>query len=162
MLAFCGQDSTTIDANGRIKFNPRALEDYKNNGGYDVVLHCLPEGAIAIYPEEVYLKMRKSENGPVKKAASSMLFRRTMRRFGSFSKSETISAQGRITIPQAYREYAKIEPGDNVIIIGCEIGLEIWNTKLWKHELTKINDHINDKTIKEMAEDLKLNRDVEG
>ena len=55
MLSFCGIDKCSVDANGRIKLSPRVIDDFAAHGG-DVVLHCLPEGTIAVYPEAVYLE----------------------------------------------------------------------------------------------------------
>jgi len=156
MLHFCGQDKALIDANGRIKLSPRVLNDFENNGGFDVVLHSLPEGAIAVYPEAVYLKMREDELNPTGKAAFSVVYRRNLRRFGSLSKSERISAQGRITIPQGYRDLSGIKPGTEVMIVGCETGVEIWKIDRWTEELTKINEHMNEKANREMAKDLLL------
>ncbi len=154
MLSFCGYDKTLIDANGRVKFSPRVLKDFNENGGYEIVLHCLPEGALAVYPEPVYLKMRNSELNPEEKAASSLVFRRMIRRFGALSRSEKITAQGRITIPLPYREYASLLPGKEAVIVGCEIGVEIWNARLWADELNKMNEHFKEKGEREMSADL--------
>ncbi len=154
MLSFCGQDKALIDSNGRIKFSPRVLADFINNGGSEIVLHCLPEGAIAIYPEQIYLLMRKHEEKPAERASSSLVFRRTMRRFGALSKSEKITGQGRITIPTPYREYAGLQPSQEAIVLGCEIGVEIWNPKRWLAELESINEHVRRKGEHEMSNDL--------
>ena len=58
MLTFCGIDYCSMDSNGRVKLSPKILEDFTSKGK-DVVLYCLPEGAIAVYPEETYLKIRQ-------------------------------------------------------------------------------------------------------
>ena len=63
MLAFCGHDCCSIDSNGRIKFSPRVIKDFDDKCRGDVVMHCLPEGGIAIYPEDIYLEMRPSRRG---------------------------------------------------------------------------------------------------
>ena len=160
MLSFCGQDISKIDSNGRVKLSPRVLTDFKESGGLDVVLHCLPEGAIALYPEETYLKMRQNEQSPAEKAANSMVFRRTLRRFGALSKSEKISAQGRITLPIPYRKFAGIVPGEEIVIVGCEIGVEIWSSARWNTELDMINSHFQEKGEREMSVDL-LNNNYE-
>ena len=77
-----------------------------------------------------------------------------MRRFGALSKSEMISAQGRITVPVPYRNYAGLIPGEDVIVVGCEIGIELWNASRWSEELEKINIHFNEKGEREMSSDL--------
>lgn len=162
MLSFCGQDKCLIDANGRIKFSPRLLTDFIEHDGGEVVMHCLPEGALAVYPEGIYLQMRRSEPKPAERASSSMVFRRSLRHFGAMSRSDKISGQGRITIPAMYREYADIQPGTEVFVVGVEIGVEIWNTERWKDELSKVDSHIREKGQREMAADLLYDKPVTG
>ena len=154
MLQFCGQDNCLVDANGRIKFSPRVIDDFTTECEGNIVIHCLPEGAIAIYPEATYLEMRQAETAAASKTASSLLLRRSMRRFGALSKSETISRQGRITLPPAYRQYAAIQSGSEVIVVGTEIGVEIWNATRWNEELEKMNEHVTLKGEQEMNADL--------
>ena len=154
MLYFCGHDRALIDANGRIKFSPRVINDFRENNGSEIVLHCLPEGALAVYPESTYLQMRKNDINPAEIAASSIVFRRKIRRFGALSRSDKITAQGRITIPTPYREYADLHPGKEVVIVGCEIGVEIWNPERWSEELDRMNEHFRQKGESEMSSDL--------
>lgn len=146
-----------IDANGRIKLSPRFLTDYAAYGSSDIVLRCLPEGSVAVYPEEIYLQMRRSEPRPAERAAESFVFRQSLRHFGALTQSETISAQGRITLPAAYREHAGVAPGADIIVLGIEIGVEIWNPERWANELAKMNTHLLDKAEREVAADLMKN-----
>ncbi|MCF7790519.1 MAG: hypothetical protein K9M56_00850 [Victivallales bacterium] len=154
MLSFCGQDRSRLDANGRIKLSPRFISDFQKNGGGEVVLHCLPEGALAVYPEKNYLKMREDGNELAEKAGLSMVSRRKMRRFGALSRTEKITSQGRITVPAPYREYASLTPGEEVTVVGCEIGVEIWSTSQWASEMEIINSHFREKGEREMSSDL--------
>lgn len=153
MLSFCGMDKCSVDANGRIKLGTRFLEDFAMRGG-EVVLHCLPEGAIAVYPEDIYLAMRRNETNPAERAAESFVYRRTLRRFGTMSQSERISAQGRITLPQMFRDHADIRNGNEVVVAGVEIGIEIWNAERWKKEQIGIQEHMTKKSEHEMEQDL--------
>ena len=153
MLSFCGIDQCSVDANGRIKLSPRVIEDFAARGG-EVVLHCLPEGAIAVYPEDVYLAMRKNESNPAEKAAESIVFRRTLRRFGGWSQSEKLSAQGRITVPQMFKEHAGLKNGADVIVAGVEIGVELWSVERWEEEQRRIGEHMRRKSEQEMEQDL--------
>ncbi len=154
MLSFCGQDRCSVDANGRLKLSPKVVADFTGKCGGQVVMHCLPEGAIAIYPEEIYLEMRRQETLPAAKAANSMVFRRSMRRFGAMSSPESISNQGRVTLPQAFREYAELKPGSEVFVVGVEIGIEIWKAERWAEEINRMNEHAREKGEREMAADL--------
>lgn len=156
MLAFCGQERTSIDANGRLKLSQRFLNDFSERGTSSVVLHCLPEGAIAVYPEDIYIEMRKNETHPAERAAGSMVFRRTLRYFGSMSHPEKITLQGRITLPEMFRKFAGIECGKEVILVGAEIGIEIWNPEKWEQEIEMIKKHSQEKGNIEMDADLKV------
>jgi len=153
MLSFCGIDKCSVDANGRIKLSPRVIDDFAAHGG-DVVLHCLPEGTIAVYPEAVYLEMRKQETNPAERAANSIVFRRTLRRFGAWTQSETISAQGRITLPAMFKEHAGIANGTDAVVVGIEIGVEIWSMERWEEEQRRIMEHSMKKDELEMMRDL--------
>ena len=156
MLAFCGQDRILIDANGRFKLPPRLIEDFLADGNGDVVFYCLPEGALAIYPERVYAEMRRRDADDIRKAGMSMLKRRDLRRFGAWSASAKITPQGRLTLPNEFRESAALATGSEAIIIGVEIGVELWNLKRWQSELELIDNHEIDRGDLEMARDLKL------
>lgn len=161
MLSFCGQDSGTVDANGRVKFSPRIVADFKDNCDGEVVLHALPEGALAVYPEDVYTRMRRNDIKPAENAGSSLVFRRNLRRFGSLSSSEKISAQGRVTIPPAFREPLGLTGNQEIVVVGVEIGVEIWNASQWNEELSKINEHVTEKGEREMAADLMFDKNGE-
>ncbi len=154
MLSFCGLDKAVVDANGRLRFNPKTVTDFMKRGGGEVVLHCVPEGALAVYPEDVYLKMREDQLNPAEKASNSFVYRRELRRFGSMSQSESISSQGRITIPESYRQYAAIQPGQEVMVVGCEIGVEIWNLERWENEFNDMNKHVREKGEIEISADI--------
>ena len=81
-----------------------------------------------------------------------MLFRREQRRFGAWSTPEKISTQGRITIPPEYRDFAGLS--GNVIVVGVEIGVEIWDRARWMEDQKNIMEHAREKGEKEVAGDL--------
>ncbi len=161
MLSFCGQDRCRVDANGRVKLSPRIISDFIESESCDAVVHSLPEGALAVYPESIYLQMRRAEARPAERAAGSLVFRRMLRRFGSMSQPVDISRQGRITIPPMYREQADILPGSEVVVVGIEIGIEIWNAARWNEEIERVNRHHIEKGEREMASDLVPPRTIE-
>ena len=103
MLSFCGLDNCTVDANGRIRLTQRVVEDFLREGNADVVMHGLPEGCIALYPESVWHRMRAGDLNDPAAMGSSFAMRSSMRRSGALTSSENISRQGRITIPELLR-----------------------------------------------------------
>jgi DNA-binding transcriptional regulator/RsmH inhibitor MraZ len=132
------------------------MRDFFSLCSGEVVLHCLPEGAMAVYPEAVYKKMRQSESDIERRAGESLVFRRSLRRFGALTSSEKITRQGRITIPLGFRDFTALNPGDNIVVVGVEIGVEVWNAERWHLELEKINKHLTEKGEFEMAADLNV------
>ena len=155
MLSFCGQDRILIDANGRFKLPPRLISDFLADGSGDVVFYCLPEGALAIYPEKVYAEMRKREAADIQQAGLSMLKRRSMRRFGAWSTPASITPQGRLTLPPEFRAPTALTAGSEAIIIGVEIGVELWNLQRWQAEQLLIQEHEISRGDLELAQDLK-------
>ncbi len=142
MLAFCGEEKCTIDANGRLKL-PTAFIDsfFMQDKSGEIILHCLDEGALALYPVATFKEMRFRELQQQDKIANSLLMRRNLRRFGALSRSEIITRQGRITLPESYRTRCDIANNSSVIVVGVEIGVEIWNAERWAKELDEIADY---------------------
>jgi DNA-binding transcriptional regulator/RsmH inhibitor MraZ len=120
----------------------------------EVVLHCLPEGALGVYPSSTWLQMRQSDVQPARRAAHSVVFRRELRRFGALTQTQQISNQGRLTIPVHFRELVALQPGTDCMLIGTEIGLEIWNGDNWKTEFETLLEHERRKGLAEMEADL--------
>ena len=142
MLAFCGQERCLVDGNGRIRLTPRFVEDFIRRCDGDVVMHALPERAIAIYPESFYHDMRAREIGDVEGVGSSFSARRSLRRFGAMTVSEKISRQGRVTLPASFREYTGLLPGIEACIVGVEIGVEIWAAARFAAECAAIDEEM--------------------
>ena len=154
MLSFCGTDYSSIDSNGRVRLSPKVLEDFKAQGK-DVVLLCLPEGAVAVYPEETYQKIRAERAVTDGRAAGTFLGRQMLRRSGAWSQSQQISAQGRITLPQAFREFAGFGSGSQKFaIVGVEIGIELWTVSRWEEEQKRMMEHSIQKRDQELRADL--------
>ena len=154
MLTFCGIDYCSMDSNGRVKLSPKILEDFTSKG-IDVVLHCLPEGTVAVYPEETYLRIRQEREVTENRAASSFLGRQMLRRSGAWSQSQRITAQGRITLPQAFRDHAGFGDGSQkMVVVGVEIGVEFWTLERWEAEQKRMAEHDFQKRDQEMKSDL--------
>lgn len=156
MLAFCGQENCLVDANGRIRLTRRWVDDFLHRCNGEVVMHGLPEGAIALYPEDVYRDMRAREIGNLEQLGTSFALRRSLRRFGALTRMDTITRQGRVTLPAPFREYAGIVPGGEVCIAGVEVGVEIWDAARFAIEMRAIGEHLAERREAEMARELRM------
>lgn len=52
--------------------------------------------------------------------------------------------QGRLLVPPTLRQYAGLEPGQPVIIVGVKNRLELWNPDRWKAETAVLDDPQSD------------------
>lgn len=153
MNPFYGEEKCLIDANGRLKLCPRFLELFRAADDH-VVLHCLPEGALGIYPPQVWQQMRQFEPRPAVRAATSLLHRRQLRRFGALTSIERLSNQGRLTIPVQFRDRLDLRPGTSVFTVGCELGVEVWNEEAWLAEAEEVVSHELQRGYAEMKADI--------
>ena len=140
MIPFCGCEHCLVDSNGRVRLCQRFVDDFLSECEGNVVIYGLPEGALAIYPEEVFREMRERELGDMDRIGASFAARRSLRRFGSLSSPETISRQGRVSIPLHLQEFAGLRPGTQASVVGVEIGVEIWADERLKQEMSSIED----------------------
>ena len=142
MLSFCGEEKCTVDANGRLKLPQQFIDSFflQDKSG-EIILHCLDEGALALYPVTTFKEMRYRELQQHDRIGNSLLMRRNLRRFGAMSCSETISKQSRITIPESYRARCELACSSSVVVAGIEIGVEIWNVARWNRELEAISSY---------------------
>ncbi len=154
MLRFCGQERCVIDGNGRIRLTPHFVDDFTQRCNGEIVMHGLPEGAIALYPEEVFEAMRRKELEAIDQVGSSFNVRRSLRRFGALTRPETITRQGRITLPAPFLEFAGLTPGCEICLIGVEIGVEIWTLERYRDEMNAIQLHLQQKREQELKADL--------
>ena len=154
MLSFCGTDKCLLDGNGRLKFSPEVLADF-GGPGMGVVMRCLPEGCIAVYPETYFQKMRRGSGADsASLTASSVLYRRQLRALNASSSAVTISPQGRITLPEDFRKHAGVDQLPDVMVVGIEVGVEIWSLPRWKEEEALLNAHYAARDELEMKGDL--------
>ncbi|MCH2206453.1 MAG: hypothetical protein MK132_11345 [Lentisphaerales bacterium] len=156
MLQFCGLEKTQLDANGRVKFSSRLQQSFKDYGSQTVVLYCLPEGAIGIYPVTEWEKIKPDLRPIQQQFTGSVLARRRMRMMGAMTSKENLSNQGRVTLPLMFREICGIEAGKEVVLVGSEFGVEIWSQEKWQQEMALMQSHSLEKGEMEMSADLQI------
>ncbi len=133
-----GEYRHTIDAKGRL-FIPSKLRAHL---GEEFVISRGFDKCVCIYPtEEWEIFCTKIEELSVAKD------RRIRHFFFSGACDGNTDSQGRVTIPNNYRDYASLDR--EVVIIGNRTHLEIWSLSAWEEELSRINpDDITDELIK--------------
>ena len=137
MLEFCGEDRCLVDGNGRIRLSQRFVDDFLRKCNGEVVMYVLPEGAVALYPEETYREMRSREIADTDNVGTSFAVRRSLRRFGSLTAPAVITRQGRVTLPERFRQMTGLLPGAGACVVGVEIGVELWLAERFDAEMAE-------------------------
>lgn len=154
VLEFCLQEQCALDTAGRLKLSATAWRDFQRHTDGEVVLYCLPEGAIGIFPPDLWAQIHQPVTTAGVSPADSLVLRRQMRRFGALAQSAVISNQGRVTLPPLFRDYAGLVAGQDVHVSGCELGVEVWQPARWAAELEQVQKHFHEKGAQQMHADL--------
>ena len=122
---FSGEFEYKIDEKGRVPLPPKFRRELREG----VVLTPGVESCIIVYTLAEWRKLAATlTGGPI---ARSKL-RRLNRAIFATAFSLSIDGQGRIALPVPLREHAGIE--DEVIIVGANTYLELWNKEQWEDE----------------------------
>ena len=46
-----------------------------------------------------------------------------------------LAQRGRLLIPEGFREFLGVEPGDSVMVVGAALCVEIWHPENWRQHL---------------------------
>ena len=122
---FLGEYEYKIDDKGRVPIPPKFRKDLKDG----LILAPGPEACIVAYSPVEWMKM--SEGLTAGSLAPAKLRRLGRAIFGN-AFSLTLDGQGRVALPITLREYARI--GDELVIVGANTYLEMWNRELWVAE----------------------------
>ena len=124
---FLGECEYKIDEKGRVPIPPKHRHDLKDG----LVLTPGIEKCITIYPLAEWKKIAATlTTGSI----TPNKLRRLNRAIFAAAFSLLIDGQGRITLPNPLREYAGTD--DEVVIVGANTYLELWDKALWEEEKT--------------------------
>jgi MraZ protein len=134
-LIFKGEFVHQVDEKVRFKLPVKMQEVFENELGLMCVLMKMPEGCLALYPAERWqAEYGKYLSGADGKTPVNADYRKLSRYIGSRSTDLKIGVQGRVAIPEGFREYIEAEAGKNVVITGAGERLEIWNESRWQEQ----------------------------
>ncbi len=134
-----GEYKSTLDAKGRMNIPVKLREEI---GDSFVISKTIGNGCIKVYSLDEWQKLvEKIRSLPSVQTQGIQRFL-----FGS-AYDVTADKQGRISVPAALREYAKL--GSDVVVVGLEGGAEIWDKSEW----AKFNEITNtDELLKQALE----------
>lgn len=122
---FRGEYHYTLDDKGRVVLPPKLRKEL----GEVVVITRGMDACVWVYP-------RPGWEAVENKLRTLPLNRRGFQRFLLAAAQEVeLDRQGRVTLPEALREYAGI--GREVVVVGLIQRLEIWSEARWKQAMAK-------------------------
>ena len=124
---FLGQYTHTLDGKGRLTIPARFREEIKLNETVVITRgldHCL-----TVYPIEVWNEIAQKVNAlPITDPRG-----RALRRiFFADAMSAEPDHQGRVLVPDRLREYAGFGLTADVIVVGLDRFLELWEPQHWE------------------------------
>ena len=125
---FLGTHEPRLDDKGRLvlpaKFRDGFSTDVVLTKGQDLSIVMWPLSEFQLYAQ----KIREASRNDAR-------VRSYLRVFFSSAFDEQIDKQGRITLPAALRDYAQLDR--DVIVVGADTTVEIWDPKLWNTYLSE-------------------------
>jgi MraZ protein len=122
---FVGEVEHKIDEKGRVMLPAQFRRELKEG----VVLTPGVEPCITAYPSAEWKKIAATLTGG---SVTRHKLRKLNRAIFATASRASIDGQGRIVLPLMLREYAGIE--DEVVIVGVNTCLELWNREQWEAE----------------------------
>jgi len=124
---FLGEFEYRVDEKGRVPVPPKFRVMLKQG----VVLAPGVEKCITVYPLSEWRKMADTlTTGSI----SPSKLRKLNRAIFATAFSLILDGQGRMTLPIPLQDYAEIE--GEVIVVGANNYLELWNKRQWEEEKT--------------------------
>jgi MraZ protein len=127
-----GHSPAKIDEKGRLKVPAHFRKIIEDKYGRDCFITSTDGERALVYPLPVWFDFQ----GRLSKVPSTSLAKaKLLERVNFFGQIGSIDAQGRITVPAVLREVAGI--ADDVVVLGSQDHLIVWNEMKMKKRLTE-------------------------
>ena len=127
--AFHGAAVITLDAKGRIAI-PTRHRDALLDGGRALVLTAHPDGCVLIYPAPAWEPVRAQVEAFPSFHPQASWWKRVLL---GFEEHVTADGTGRILLPPALRQHAKLER--DAMMVGQGHYFELWDSGVWSAKL---------------------------
>lgn len=126
---FLGADTHTLDPKGRVVL-PRRFRDELADG---CVVTKGQERQLLVFPPEEYQR----QAAQVKGKEATRAWRRYERQFFSSADAQTLDKAGRLLLRSELRDWASLEDGDEVKVLGVMDHIELWNPTAYETDQAK-------------------------
>jgi MraZ protein len=119
----------TLDAKGRVAI-PTRHRDALLDGGKSIVLTAHPDGCVLIYPAPAWEPVRARVEGFPSFHPQASWWKRLLL---GFEEHISVDSSGRILLPPALRQHAKLER--EAMMVGQGRYFELWDSGIWSAKL---------------------------
>ena len=151
---YFGEYPVKVDDKGRLTVPSRLRQVMEVEGDAVWYLTRGFDGCISVYPRDEWRRIRAQVSRYSSMNAKALDFRRLF--FSSMGEAR-IDGQGRMAIPPHLREMGKIDTEEEVILIGVDDHLELWNKERWRGFQNN-----NEAAYKEMATLISMGDEMQG
>ena len=138
MKSFQGSTLSKLDESGRLKLPPNVVADFKSvDPTGNVSLKYLPEGAIFIKPANQVSPEPSADSDDDNDYEENDEMRIRLRQRYLLNSSDTISPQGRLTLPLRLLKRIGVDTGEEIALVGVGKGYEVWKPEALEEELDK-------------------------
>jgi MraZ protein len=133
-----GEQQRTIDERFRLSIPLEMADQLIGENGKDCILAKERPGCLSLWSTELWEeKLRESVELVQLKMQAGKLEGRTQqlqalgRLLSTRHKTVQLAGRGRLVIPEGFREFLAVEPGNEVVVVGAAVCIEIWKPALW-------------------------------
>ena len=138
-----GEFQRTLDDRFRLSLPPELVEtlSLKTN---DVILAKERPGCLSVWNSQhwqakwdagVQLLTAKLQAGKLDgRLIETQLLGRLL---SSRQRTVQLAQRGRLSVPEGFREFLRVESGGDVMVIGAAVCVEIWNPRAWLRHLNR-------------------------
>jgi MraZ protein len=147
---FRGSSYHTIDKKGRIII-PTRFRDAITKTSQDLIMITRMDSCLFAYGMDEWTEI---ENKILHLPQKSDFMRRFQRVFIGSCQECKCDAQGRVLIPPALKQYARLEK--EIVLVGVINRFEIWSKERWDHENEQIDTDLSDAQMRQEIAQLGL------
>ena len=129
VATFHGAAVITLDAKGRIAI-PTRHRDALLEGGRSLVLTAHPDGCVLVYPTSAWEPVRERVEAFPSFHQQASWWKRLLL---GFEEHITPDGSGRVLLPPALRQHARLER--DAMLVGQGRYFELWDSGIWNAKL---------------------------
>ena len=139
-----GEFSRKLDERYRLSLPEKLVELFPVGEGGDCVLVKERPGCISLWPQESWEKefskrvelvnLHQQMGDYTDRLAQLQLLGRLL---STGYRPVQLAGKGRLLIPEGFREFLRVEPGQEVMVVGAAVSIEIWHPERWVRYVEK-------------------------